>query len=381
MGQLFEKATRYIIDLLKELVPAATIEQRADFMESKFAIVLPGERVLVCFDRAEMDDFEVALEKYQNTNYFHTLENRIKFHIFISLGVKGLIPDLEISSELLREKAEWLKNIRADVTFDSDFSAVLYQGLKLLSASVEKILAFGPKLPEVEVEKHTIDNLKGYYEKNGHLNSAGAETGSLSYLKAAAVCIIMEKEKARREIEIPRLKKALDKEIYSIVSEIRSDPFRDIKLPAAIHDYAIQYDAAKTGKIPKYAREIVPDEEQNKLDKLLDQIDPRLKRRRHGAWEALRTDNPDRLSQAANSMVELLDQVISRVCENMNLATFLGTKYQTHQKTEWIEVTRRWISATKDNLQSAKHHVDLQSEQLTKALLTTAERIILVILE
>lgn len=381
MANLHEKSTRYIIDFVKQLVPDATVKQFSDFSDFTFRIDLLDGRVIVRFDRSEMDDFEVALEKFQNTDYFYTLENGIRFHILISLGVKGLIPDLEISSELLREKGEWLKNIRVDVTFDRDFSAVLYQGLKLLSASIEKTLSFGPKLPEVEAEKRTIENLKRFYEKTGHLNSEGAEIESLSYLKAAAVCVIMEKEKARREVKIPRLKKALDNEIYSIVSKIRGDPFRDIKLPEAIHDYAIQYDAAKAPKKPKYVREFVTDAEQNKLDKLLDQLDPRLRRRRQGAWEVLRSDSPDRLSQAANSMVELLNQVISQVCKNTDLTTFLKTKYQTHQKTDWIEATRKWISHTKNNLHSAKHHVDHQSEQLTKALLTTAERIILVILE
>jgi|GEM_PF-1542608 hypothetical protein len=204
---------------------------------------------------------------------------------------------------------------------------------------------------------------------------------NLSYLKAAAVCVIMEKEKAKQEADIPRIRKALDAEIYSIVSGIRDDPFRDIKLPEAIHDYAIQQGPGNTPKRPKYVREAVPDEEQSKLDKLLDHLDPRLRRRREGAWEALRSDNPDRLSQAANSMVELLDQVITQVCKDTELATFLTRKYQTHQKTEWVDATRKWIRETKDNLHSAKHHVDHQSEQLTKALLTTAESILLIILE
>jgi hypothetical protein len=328
-----------------------------------------------------MEDFEVALERFQNTNYFHTLENRIRFRIFVALGAKGKIPHLQISSELLREKGEWLKSLRTNVAFDNKFCAILYQGLTLLSASIGKTLASGLTLPEVETEGRTVADLKRFYEENGHLTSRGAEMESLSYLKAAAVCAIMEKEKAKSEQRIPRLKKAIDIEIYSIASRIRDDPFRDIKLPEAIHDYVIQQGTANAPKTPKYMREIVPDAEQSKLDELLDQLDSRLRRRREGAWEALRSDNPDRLSQAANSMVELLNQVISQVCEGSNLAAFLKTKYQTHQKTEWVDVTRKWIGQTKDNLHSAKHHVDHQSEQLTKALLTTAENIILVILE
>lgn len=378
MADRFEQSSRYITDFLKWLAPDATVKQVPEFT---FRISLRDEQTDVRFDRSEMEDFEVALERFQNSNYFHTLENRIRFRIFIALGAKGLIPYLQISSELLREKGEWLKNIRTDVAFDSEFSAVLHQGLKLLSASIGKTLASGLKLPEVEAEKGVVDSLMNYYEEKGHLNSTGARIESLSYLKAAAVCAIMEKEKARGAADIPRVKKAIDAEIYSIVSIIRDDPFRDIRLPEAIHDYVLQYGAASSSKTPTYVRQAIPDPEQSKLDKLLEQLDPRLKRRREGAWEALRSDNPDRLSQGANSMVELLDQVIGQVCKDADLATFLTKKYQTHQKTEWVNATRKWIQQTKDNLHGAKHHVEHQSEQLTKALLTTAESIILVILE
>jgi len=127
-------------------------------------------------------------------------------------------------------------------------------------------------------------------------------------------------------------------------------------------------------------REVNPGEERCKLDSLLDRLDPRLRRRRDGAWAALHSDNPDRLSQAANSMVELLDQVIGQVCIDTDLATFLMNRYP-NQKTEWVGATRQWIGRTKDNLHSAKHHVDLQSEQVTKTLLSTTENILLLILE
>jgi hypothetical protein len=378
MADRFEQSSRHITEFLKWLTPEATVKQVPEFI---FRIDFRGEQTDVRFDRSEMEDFEVALEKFRNTNYFHTLENRIRFRIFIALGAKGLIPYLQISSELLREKGEWLKNISIDVAFETAFGAILYQGLKLLSASIAKTLASGLNLPEVEAEKQVVDSLVNFYEEKGHLNSTGARMESLSYLKAAAVCAIMEKEKARQQADIPRVRKAIDAEIYSIVSVIRDDPFRDIKLPEAIHDYVIQHGSTSTPKTPTYVRQAVPDPEQSKLDSLLEKLDPRLKRRREGAWEALRSDNPDRLSQAANSMVELLDQVIGQVCKDTDLATFLTKKYQTHQKTEWVNATRKWIQQTKDNLHGAKHHVDHQSEQLTKALLTTTESIILVMLE
>lgn len=374
----FERSTRYISEFLTSLTSDATLRLLPEFT---FRIGLRNEQTDVRFARSDMDDFEVALEKFRNTNYFYTLENRIRFRIFVALGSKGLIPHVQISSDLLQEKGEWLKNIRANVAFNSEFSAVLYQGLNLLSASIDKTLASGLRLPEVEAEKRVVASLTDYYDEKGHLNSTGVSIESLSYLKAAAVCAIIEKEKIRATAGVPRVRKAIDAEIYSIVETIRDDPFRDIKLPEAIHDYVLQQRAESTAKTPTYVRQPIPLPEQSKLDKLLEKLDPRLKRRREGAWEALLSDNPDRLSQAANSMVELLDQVIGQVCKDTDLATFLTTKYQTHQKTEWVNATRKWIQHTKDNLHSAKHHVENQSEQLTKALLTTTESIILVILE
>ena len=83
------------------------------------------------------------------------------------------------------------------------------------------------------------------------------------------MCAIMEKEKAKSELKIPRLIKAIDAEIYSIVSRIRDDPFRDIKLPEAIHDYVIQQGTANPPKTPTFVREVVPDPEQSKLDNCL----------------------------------------------------------------------------------------------------------------
>lgn len=374
----YSKTAIYITELLERFASNATVQQ---YGESTFRIATPDTCTDVRFDQTELDDFEVALERFQNTNYFHTMENRIKFGVLVSIGKEGLIPDLDISSELLREKGEWLKHIRVDVCFDTQFCVILNQGLRLLLQSIERTLASGLKLPEVEAEKQIIENLSGYYKENGHLSSSGAEIESLSFIKAAALSVIMEKEKAKRETQIPRVRKALDGEIYSIVSRIRADPFRDIKLPEAMHDYAAQHGVANPPKTPTYIRESAPDVEQGKLDGLLDRLDTRLRRRRAGAWEALHSDNPDRLSQAANSMVELLDQVIGQVCRGTDLATYLTNKYQTHQKTEWVTATRQWIGKTKDNLHSAKHHVDRQSEQVTKALLTTSESILLVILE
>src|SRR6266702_1235534 len=164
MADRFERSTRYIVDFLKWLAPEATVKPLPDHA---FRINFREEQTDVRFDRSEMEDFEIALEKFQNTAYFHTMENRIRFRFFIALGLKG-----------------------------------------------------------------------------------------------PAVCAIMEKEKSRAGATLPRVRKAIDVEIYSIVSAIRDDPFRDIKLPEALHDYVLQRGEVAPTKTPAFVRQATPDPEQ-----------------------------------------------------------------------------------------------------------------------
>jgi hypothetical protein len=228
----------YISRIINELVPTAEIRV---FPEYRFIIQLEGNSIEVNFERDIIDDFDVALEKYRNSNYFHTLENRIKFRIYILLGKEGLLPDFDISSEILNEKGEWLKSYSADMKFENWFCGILYEGLKLLSGSLEATLSGTDlELNEIRTDKEFVDSLINYYEEKGNLTSRGVEIESLSFLKAAAVCVILEREKSKKETAIPRLKKGYDRDIYFILSEIRKDPFRDIKLPECIYEFAIQ---------------------------------------------------------------------------------------------------------------------------------------------
>lgn len=197
MAETYDGSVRYITDFLKWLTPDAGVQQLSEFT---FRIDLHNERMDVRFEQSEIEDFEVALERFPNTNYFFTLENRIRFRFSMSLGTKGLIPDFQISSELLREKGEWLKSIRTDVAFDSEFCAILYRGLTILSRSMTKTLASGLMLPEIEAEKETVENLRRFYEDEGHLTTREAEMESLSYLKAAALCMIMEKRELGKRL-------------------------------------------------------------------------------------------------------------------------------------------------------------------------------------
>ena len=73
----------------------------------------------------------------------------------------------------------------------------------------------------MKIEKDYIDGLIEYSQKHGHLNSKGVGVESLGFLKAAAVCEIIEKEKHRSQVQVPRVKREIVRGIYRIVQTLR----------------------------------------------------------------------------------------------------------------------------------------------------------------
>ena len=92
----------------------------------------------------------------------------------------------------------------------------------------------------------------------------------------------------------------------------------------------------------------------------------------------LTSDIEDRVSQATNSMVEVLKGVIGAVCGSREFRDVLNEQYP--DSSEFILKTRAWISETKDGLERVKHHPDAQSPILAEALMEAAELIIRVLL-
>jgi len=380
-----EKTVDFVTDLVKGLDDTACVLFDRNALRDyiyRFHLTFQGQNVELEFDRALMDDFEVAIKKYVATDYYYTLENSIKFKTYIELGSRGLLHDFQVSSALLDEKGQWSKKGWINVSFDPKMCEILNSGLRRLSAFLNKILGdYNLNLRDVKAEKDYIDGLIRYYEKHGHLNSEGVGVESLGLLKAAAVCEIIEREKQKSQTQIPRVKREIDKEIYAVVHTLREAPFLGTKLPECIRDYS----EAKKGSAIESPRQLYIEkavfQTDDKLDTLLDNFNPTLKKKRLGAWMAFDSQNPDRLSQSANSMVELLDKVIAQLCGDKKLSEYLEQKYGTSEETQWIDATRKWISETKSNLQRVKHHPDYQAEILARTLLTNAETIMLVLLE
>jgi len=125
----------------------------------------------------------------------------------------------------------------------------------------------------------------------------------------------------------------------------------------------------------------VDQEEKERIDELLDQLDPKLKDKRIGAWQTFKSDNPDRLSQATNSMVELLDKVIGQLCEEVTFAEYLDQRFESDKEIRWVESLRKFIGDTKNNLHRVKHHKEYKNENIVETLLTVTERLIYLLLE
>lgn len=124
----------------------------------------------------------------------------------------------------------------------------------------------------------------------------------------------------------------------------------------------------------------VDQKEKTEIDELLDQMAPNLKNKRIGAWMAFHSDNPDRLSQAANSMVELLDQVIAERCKDEPFSEYLQKRFGSDKEVKWAETARKFIGDTKSNLHRVKHYSKYRNENMVETLLTVTERLIHLVL-
>jgi hypothetical protein len=184
-----------------------------------------------------MDDFEISLSKHKGADYYH-LENVIKFKVYISLGQSGLIPKFNISNEMLSEKEDWLTDYTVNLDLEPQLYKVFYDGLRKLSNFLEQLIrVYHVDLPEVKEEKERIDVLVKYYEKKGSFSESRASADTLGYFKAAAVCEIIDNEKRKKQVRIPRVLTDLDQKTYYVVAKMREIPFLRIKMPDCVYDY------------------------------------------------------------------------------------------------------------------------------------------------
>jgi hypothetical protein len=328
-----------------------------------------AQSITLTFNRSQLDDFEVVLRGNQSVRYSNGIRGDLYLPVYVALGIEGMIPDLRVSEVLLQEDRDWLATCRLVGTrFDRDIAKGLYDGLTQLQASLRLSLQSDVEVPEVRAELEVVESLTGFYEKHGHLNSPDVQQESLSYLKAAALCWILRLEEAKLHAASLRTKAAYDKKVYGIVHQFWvANPYNAIELPPAMRDYIAQ----RTRLVPVTQLVHRPHVD---IGPLLERLDARLKNRWRGAWVALQSDNPDRVSQATNSMVEVLDRVIDQVRETKEFKDYLADRFP--DQTGVVIATRKWITEVKNGLQGIKHHSAEQSPQLAEDLMHQAEWIV-----
>lgn len=237
-----KKALDYLRNFIEHLlnVSVSTNIEYKDFSYILYIHIGDNMQTLK-FSKSLVEDFDVAIEKYKDTNYFYGLESSVKFTFYSFFGVNNLLPaEFKISDEIVSERREWITNYRVNTQFDESSTEIFLAGLKLLSTFFGSLIE---KYKDLDMQSITnyklkVDHLIIYYNKHGNLNSAGAEFESLSYLKASAVTFIIDLEKKRNEANLDIIKSEINKKIFEVVDLLRMSPFLDIKLPEFMKDVA-----------------------------------------------------------------------------------------------------------------------------------------------
>lgn len=243
-----ENAIKYIEEFINGLdneFVAVSKHSEGSLDYDFYAVKSTDYAVKITFGRDIIEDFEVAIKKHAGTNYFYTLENNIKFKIYIALGKEGFLPKFDISSVILNERRDWPERYEAKIELEKSVYETLYRGLRKLSdflnRTIRKHKGQGLELKEIKEEKKYIDDLIAYYEKHSSFEEGRASAKSLSFLKAAIVCDIIDKESIKRREDIsPRVLKEIDGTVYSSIEILRKVPFLEVRLPDSIREYAAE---------------------------------------------------------------------------------------------------------------------------------------------
>ena len=229
---------------------------------------------------------------------------------------------LKISKLVVAEELDWNLHVRLITSFDAETAKKLYDGLKALDALAAELMESEVALPDVRKEREVMASMiSALRTQAGHLNSRDVTGESLSYLKAAALCRVLDLEEKKAATVSPRLRAAQSVRLFEILEQFwLLRPFDRIPLPPIVSDF-LSHRAAKAktiASVPGPSLDVGPQLKKRK---------PRLEKRWHGAWQALSSENPDKVSQAANSMVEVLDKVIARICGDRQFKEVLAERY------------------------------------------------------
>ena len=367
MPDPFTAAFDAIHAFIRSILPRAEMTR----VGSEQLLVRNGaDSIMLQFSREQLEDFEIVMGGNQPVRYSQGIKNDLYYCVYVALGMEGMIADVRIFGILLNEEdRDWMGSCRLSETrFSAEFANALYESLIELQSSLRSTLDLDVEVPEVEAELSIVQSLTKYYEEHKHLNCPNVHLENLSYLKAAGLCWIRRLQKAKATVVSSRAKLAYDKKIYKIVHQFWvAQPYNRIKLPPAMQDFVAQQNRSVPSTQPVHRPHV-------DIGPVLEKLDVRLRNRWRGAWAALQSDNPDRVSQATNSMVEVLDQVIDRVPGTKEFKDHLADRFPGQVGV--VLAARKWITEVKNGLQGVKHHPTEQSQQLAEDLMHQAEWIV-----
>ena len=372
-------ATTFITGFAKEILPHADIV----FSHGQLTVANESKHLSVPFTREDLNDLEAVLDGDLPTKYSDGIKSAIQLQIYVAFFHEGMIPNVKLSKVMLEEKRDWTNAIRAGTHFDDKLAARLYHGLQTLESYLDQTLQKHGEIQGVRKDLESIRVLTSWYQNDKNLDFGMLDREALSLLKGAAVLAIMELEDKKGTSNAKRVAGNYDADIVSIVQEFESRPYDRIKLPAVLFEYLEDNIPTARTSVPVSAPPRPMVAAASDLDDLLRSVNARLVDRRHGAWQTLKSDNPDAVSQAVNSMVEVMGEVISFVRKragNSPLKDILPTILSSEGQSDWVLTTHKWISETKSALQSVKHNTAAQSKHIASAVMTAAELVVLILL-
>ena len=239
----------YITNFIKTMFPRAEVQFYDKRSICTVVIAINNQEVDFDLTRGNFNDLENAFDGKIEKDQSLSLKNVLKYRIYVLLGKKGLIPEVDIANEVLVEEREWLDNFNIKLVLPIWLYEVFYSGLKKLSSFLEKIIKESTmSLSEIEEEKSKIEKLIKYFEQNHTFDEESASNESLGFFKAGAVCEIIDLQKQKRAQKIPRIKIKIDNKIYNIVEELRKNPFPQIKMTECVYDYFRNKDLAQSSE-------------------------------------------------------------------------------------------------------------------------------------
>lgn len=260
----FPLSVDYITTLIKSLCNECSVDALENNANFLFRVRLSGTSgTKIIFSEERLEDFEEVLKKDDHTVYGCRLRNFVDFETYIGLGEATLIPTFKMSKAFLEERREWCKEQYFPVSLDERTAQIFYAGLKkaevFLSGILEENPAQAERLTELQEDLRRITELIDYYQTHGQsLDERSASVKSLSLIKAAALCEIIERE--QRKSEKPKVvSKVMDEEIYGIARVLRSKTFLEVPPPEWMKDYVGFSDQVKAGKIVVELREAAVD--------------------------------------------------------------------------------------------------------------------------